>query len=330
MCSLRCFQMVSARTYHISNSVSLFLTRALIESHHLHLHLYITSGTAEAMNMTAAIYLNEAKNQLDLEKEMPIEISDAEKESNAALRAMDSVLPLHEQIKPHFDQISSGLSNMSKIVGGSTNPRDASPGMLATFLTTKQSMEQDIVLPLKKMHALVETRQKYLDTIKDHQLKQLQNLQTMVKKLKDQMQTISKKKIMLESNTQLLSERSAAVLAAARDLSPNITEAEHQFFKDVQRYEASCEKYEAALEEIRAQTSSVGKDIKNGVKIDVTLTPGQKTLCDQLLDGQHALLQKVKGEVKKMEHKRDKLVVACGFEDERKPLTAITYGIDNN
>jgi len=36
------------------------------------------------------------------------------------------------------------------------------------------------------------------------------------------------------------------------------------------------------------------------------------------------LLERVKTEVKKMEFKTDKLLVTCGFEDERKPLTAIT------
>ena len=283
--------------------------------------------------MTAAMYLNEARNQIESEVSNTSEIQDGSKESNEILSAMESIPPLHELIKPQIEKISNGLSNMTKIVGGSTDPREITPGILATFLSTKQSSEQDIILPLKEMNSLVVSRVKYLRSMKDNQREQLEELKATVKLLQDRMKATSEKMALVQSNTKVLSNRSASILETARDLSPSITEAEHLFFKDVKRIAANCDKWEGAIEEIKGQCASLRVDASATTSSNNTLTnltPEQKQMCDTLLEGQNEILKGVKSRVRIMEYKRDKILVACGLEEERKPLNAITDGRANH
>jgi hypothetical protein len=94
--------------------------------------------------MTAALYLIEAKKQL--EEVSTTSHSSTIQDSKLALREVESVRPLYQEIKPFFDQVSSGLSNMTKIVGGSTQPKEITAGALATFLAIKQASEQKYYL----------------------------------------------------------------------------------------------------------------------------------------------------------------------------------------
>ena len=55
------------------------------------------------MNMTAAMYLNEAKNQLDAETPSAANVPEGLRQSSEVLKAMESLPPLSEQIKPHFE-----------------------------------------------------------------------------------------------------------------------------------------------------------------------------------------------------------------------------------
>lgn len=279
--------------------------------------------------MTAALYLNEASNQLAADisavtttQSQPAGFPDAIKESDEALKAMESMPPLHKQIQPLYAQISKGLSNMSKIVGGSTEPRKITPGGLATFLSTKQSTEQDVIIPIKELHALVSARVQYLDSMRQHQISQLKQLQSMVDTLQKRVKDINAKKAAVESNSKMLSDRSAAVLATARELTPNITEAELQYFKDIQRYDVNCDKWEKTLEDIRGEYNTIrSKAEVKGTKI--AMSAQQKDLCETLLEGQGELLRQVGSKVKTMEGAMGTIMVANGLEDERKPLAAI-------
>ena len=94
------------------------------------------SGKTEAINLTAAQYLNEANNSDENTTSAMIAKTDEEREADEALKAMEKVPSLQEQINPLLEKISAGLSGMSKIVGGSTKPQDVTPGTLATFLST--------------------------------------------------------------------------------------------------------------------------------------------------------------------------------------------------
>jgi hypothetical protein len=269
-------------------------------------------GTIEAVNMTAALYLIEAKKQLD--ETSTTSHSSVMKDSKVALGEVERIKPLYQEIKPFFDQISSGLSNMTKIVGGSTQPKEVTAGALATFLAIKQASEQNIILPIKEMNSLLVSRKNYLQSMRDSQIEQVSQLREMMKVLKTRMEANADKKDVLESNAGLLSQRSAAVLSTVRDLSPSITEAERLYFADIKRYKAKCDKYESTLTELRRQYNTLSDDIKQGIE-NIELNADQVTSCFNMLDGQSDILQRIQTIVGESEEKMEKMVALSGLSD---------------
>ncbi len=245
-------------------------------------------GNTEAINLTAAQYLNEAEN-LEPNTLAKKEIStEEEKEANEALAAMEEVTPLRTQIAPLFEQISSGLSGISKVIGGETQPKDINAGALATFLSIKQSNENDIVIPLQQLNALVTSHLQYMQCMYDNQKSQLQGLKNTIASLEQKMNETSKEHKIIESNSKLISERSANILSTVRELTPSITAAEREYFKDIERIAADSEKWEENFKNIhnrsRILTQSLNK-AKGELKTKVRLTNEDKEDCEALLEG---------------------------------------------
>mmetsp|Transcript_11840 Transcript_11840/g.22161 ORF Transcript_11840/g.22161 Transcript_11840/m.22161 type:complete len:919 (+) Transcript_11840:122-2878(+) len=272
-------------------------------------------GIIEAVNMTAAMYLIEAKKQL--EEVSKTTYSSAMKDSSLALREVESIKPLYQEIKPLFDQISSGLSNMTKIVGGSTQPKEITAGALATFLAIKQASEENISLPIKEMKSLIESRKNYLQSMRDSQIEQISQLREMMKVLNNRVKANAEKKDVLESNAGLLSQRSAAVLSTVRDLSPSITEAERLYFADIKRYKTKCDKYESTLSELMRQFNALRDDVKQGIE-NIELSADQVTSCFTLLDGQSDILKRIQISVGQIEENMETMVALSGLSDVRK------------
>ena len=96
------------------------------------------------------------------------------------------------------------------------------------------------------------------------QLSQIEQLQNLVGILRERIHNTAEKKKVAEANATTLSHRCAAVLSAARDLVPTITEAEHEYFMQLKRYEASCTKWQAGIDampvhwEVAAAAAAVG------------------------------------------------------------------------
>jgi hypothetical protein len=129
---------------------------------------------ANKINVAGSITSTEEKTSLhDYEDDgVMINVEANEK----ALDALISTKPLEELISPFKEQISTGLSNMGKLVGSSTKPSDVTPGNVATFLSITQQYEQDVVLPLQKLNGVVSTREKYLNEVMRNQLDQIKQL----------------------------------------------------------------------------------------------------------------------------------------------------------
>ena len=180
--------------------------------------IVIPIGTMEAVNITAAQYLHEA-SVLDASTSLtePKTNNKAVIESDEALKVMQSMQPLHEQLKPLMTKVVASLSTMGKIVGGQTKPSKANASSIATFISTKEKCEQDIVLPLQEMNELSSNRMNVLKDMHAHQEKQVQQLKNMIDTLRQRMKVTSEKKMIAESNANVLAQRSAAVLAASHD-----------------------------------------------------------------------------------------------------------------
>lgn len=248
------------------------------------------SGKTEAVNLTANQYFNEAKN---IESNPLTEANEEEKQASEALAAMKEVQPLHQQIAPLFEKISSGLSGMSKIVGGNTQPKDINAGTLAAFLSIKQSNENDIIVPLQQLNAIVSSHVQYMQSMYDNQKSQLEGLKKAIETLEQKVKATNDSCEKNESNSKIISQRSADILITIKELSPRITVAEREYFKDIQRFSANAEKLEEKYMDIQNGCKILSKGLNDArieLKTKALLTEEHKQHCEALLEGQRQKL----------------------------------------
>ena len=275
-------------------------------------------GKTEAVNLTAAQYLNEMNNSYNINEATNLDSkSEEEKESFEAVKAMEQVPPLEEQIKPLIEKISVGLSGMSKIVGAPILPKDITPGMLATFLATKQSSEENIIIHLHELNSIISTRLPFLQSMREHQKLQLERLQDVMSNLQKRIKVTKQKSDAILSNSKLLCQRSSEILTTARELTPSITEAEREHFKDVQRCENDCSKFEEQVKEVRTcckQISDEPSSIPLQTEIEAGLTQEQKDLCMALLEDQMVILNESQSAMKKHSSQFEKILSYRGID----------------
>jgi len=278
----------------------------------------LSDGSIEAINMTAAQYLNEANNA---EPTNTIIVkSDEEKEADEALKALDAIPALHEQIRPFLEQISTGLSGMSKIVGGSTEAKDITPGALATFLSSKQSCEQDIIIPLRDLHALVSSRLSYLRSMQEHQVLQVKRLEDVIQVLNDRTVSMNVKKTTIEKNHKILSQRSADILSTARELTPTVTKEEQQYFQDVKRYEVNCVKWEDILKQLQNRCEKLCQNleaINRDAQINANLNKKNREMCTAMLEGQELKMKNLESKLNDTQQKIKSVLISTRVVDEK-------------
>ena len=277
-----------------------------------------SDGSIEGVNITAAQYLHEASkiSSENVSERALTVVSSAQTESDEALKAMESVLPLHELIAPLLRDISSGLAGMGKIVGGATRPQDANPGTVATVLDTKTSCEKNVVLPLKELHSLTTARREVLQDMYESQMTQIEELRNMVETLRERMAKSNEKKEQAEENATALAQRSAAVLTAARDLVPTITEAEHQYFTQLKRYDASCKKWQGHIDTMKNRAEKLSDETSaQSAPPALDIDANNMTHLNELVKGQGNHLKLAARKLEKLGRETKRITQAVGLDD---------------
>jgi hypothetical protein len=247
------------------------------------------------------------------------------KEIHQALKTLETRPPFHQVIQPHLSKISEGLAKMGKLVGGETKPHDITPGMLATFLSMKQSCAENVMDPVQELNELTRVRTNDLKSMHQHQNLQVKQVQEMIKDLETRMIETQEKRKTVDANARLLERRSAALLDAVRDLAPNLTKAEKDFFQEIRRQDVNCAKWEDTVQKLRSRVSQTSNSTMfSGTAIQ--LKKDEVELCNNLLLGQSVLLKGTNGRVHDIEGVVDKLGRAKGLfsSDERLPLVSIS------
>jgi hypothetical protein len=277
-----------------------------------------SDGTIEGVNITAAQYLHEASkiSSENVSERALAVISSAQTESDEALKAMESLPPLHELIAPLLQDISSGLAGMGKIVGGATRPQDANPGTVATVLNTKSSCEKDVVLPLIELYSLTTARRELLQDMYESQMTQIEELRNMVETLRERMAKSNEKKGQAEENAAALAQRSAAVLTAARDLVPTITEAEHQYFTQLKRHDASCKKWQGHIDIMKNRADKLSDETSaQSAPPSLDLDANNMTHLNELVKGQGNHLKLAARKLEKLGRETKRITEAVGLDD---------------
>jgi len=289
----------------------------------------LSNGDMEAVNVTAAQYLNEASLLGTKETSTPLLLkehaSPSSKTASQALAAMESIPPFYEVSIPLIQKAGVGLSSVGKLVGGSTQPCNIQAGMVATLIDTKSKLERNVVLPLRELFHQITQRTKLLEQMYASQALQLAKLKGQMDVLRQRQKESIELKKMLEGQSALLCQRSAGVLETSRDLLPTITQAEYDYFQQLKRWETTCESREDMVTRIQADASNLTRklsqsaalqllsenineelspqpqgDISNESRVPgalrcrAQLTVEQKNMCQHLLTGQATNLTNTK------------------------------------
>ena len=193
---------------------------------------------------------------------------------------------------------------MGKIVGGATLPKDTRPEILSIFLETQHSCEVNVVTPIEEMSKILNSRRDLLKEMRDHQVAELERLTKLLEEFKQKHDSNVTRVKELEANASKLAERSSAVLTASRSLHPHITDAEAAYFKDLQRYESICNKWDEKVSHLKKDATSScdamsAGAIQNGeVRCLVNLSPEKIDICHKMLRGEAQLLKQLDQKVK--------------------------------
>eukprot|EP00957_Ditylum_brightwellii_P074840 5687736-Ditylum_brightwellii.AAC.1 len=97
----------------------------------------------EAVNITAAQYLHEASAlYTSTSLTEPTTNNKIVIESDKALKVVQSMQPLHKQLKPLMAKVATSLSTMGKIVGVQTKPSEANASSIDTFTSTESKCKK--------------------------------------------------------------------------------------------------------------------------------------------------------------------------------------------
>lgn len=252
----------------------------------------LLSGNNEVINITKTQCIHEASLQMEAKMDQLLAIKD-----NSTPDILKNVKPLTELLQPLTDNVCGGLSKMGKIVGGSTKAKDVGPENLAIFLATQKSCGQDIVLPMEEISRVINGRKDLMQEMHESQYAELQRLDNLIEELKSKYESNRKKVAELETESAMLVSRSSAVLTAARDLRPQLTDAETQYFKDLERTEIKCNQWEEQVKQISNDADATCKAMSAGaiesgeVHCLVNLPDDKIDLCVQMLHGEKQLLK---------------------------------------
>lgn len=239
------------------------------------------------LNLSVAQYLHE--NQIEKSESVA---------SDDILTTMESISPLHEIIAPLFEKITVALTNMSKIVGGSTSPKDISAGGVALFLERKENSGKNIVSPLIELSGLIKARVKFLQDMRAHQEQQLSQLSDKIEALKRHAKSQYDVVKAAEMTSDMLINRSAKVLSAMRNRAPAVTHSEREYFDQIRRYDVQSSKWTSMLEQMDSMSMALQERIDDS-PYQLKLSLEQRTACVDLLNGQKVLLERNASELQK-------------------------------
>ena len=229
---------------------------------------------------------------------------------DGALEVLDRVRPLSSVLQPLVDRATDGLARMGKIVGGSTAPSDAGPESVAVFAGTRESCAADVLAPLAEIAEALRGRTALLEEMRGHQSAELERIASLLDELRERRTRSADLASELERNAGVLASRSSAILTAAREVRPGVTDAEAEYFRELRRHEASLGRVgegvdAAAGDAARARDVLVrlaergrgGGDGDEPPGCLVDLTEDKAELCRDLLRGQGQVLKRIEAGV---------------------------------
>lgn len=222
------------------------------------------------------------------------------KVSNMATHVLDKLDSFSTISSPLIASIAKGITSVGKISGSSTFPGNAGAAEVASFVAIKSSIDTDVILPMKELDHKTKERKSIQKELYENQTEQLQAIKKIAAEIKDRSAALRERKESIEENARLLSQRSAAVLAASMELVPKLSQAEVDYFNQLRRWESQCYRWQSSLSNIQSRVSHVSDSWDSSSELKVEMSEQEQNNCQTLLIGQGHLLKKSKEALKKM------------------------------
>jgi hypothetical protein len=166
----------------------------------------------------------------------------------------EETAPLYKVIEPLVRRVNQGLSeNIARLV--STNNPDhemkVSSEELSASFCIKEQCDQFLVLPLLELQQTVSTHRRHLqEIVACSQMEQIREMKQSVSNMRCRMLALTEKIDVAVANSKRLKERSIYALQACQGLIPQVTTAEHNFYRQIYVLQAKCTTYNAAITDV--------------------------------------------------------------------------------
>lgn len=213
--------------------------------------------------------------------------------------AFESTDPLYEITRPLIDNIMVGLGAMGKYVGSETDFKDIQADTLAVVQQVRERCDKDLIVPLIELRSIVSSHKELLRSTIEGQLKQVEVLRTTRDTQVQISSQLAAKLDAVEANAATLLERATRSLEMCKDLTPTVSDAELQFFNDINRLKLKCDRMAEDLklskEKVSAQCQSL--DSLKGSAAVISLQRDKVNQANVLLRDSDRVLKEVRGSI---------------------------------
>jgi DNA repair exonuclease SbcCD ATPase subunit len=241
--------------------------------------------------------------------------SHAASSSSKELQALHDTAPLIEIAQPLMEKAASGLRGLTKIVGSATPVDEITPDLLAAAAQVKEQIDKEVMLPIMELSEHVKARKREIAVMFNNQMVQLAALKDMLATLKKGEASIQEKSEVVSANAESLAKRSASVLQSANDLLPTITQAEFDYFQELERLQERTKHWQEQQERLALIASMLRDSAENGTnKGTMEIAESQRNNLHDMLKGSDSRMKKYAARLKDAEIRVDELAAAAGWD----------------
>ena len=273
----------------------------------------LSDGSMHAVNMTETKFRHESET---------IPVANTETKSTViadpideALKAVEATQPLMDILKPVLEKIQYGLDDgLTKIVGAATEPKDIDPATLAVVLDIKNSCEKKVIVPLKELRRLSQSRMSELKLMMKAQISQLQVFKETYKNLKTRLEMTTAKLKEIEDNAKMLANRSNSLHQAGQVLQQTVSKAEQEYFDLLESLNSKMSVWEDSFATLRERSEALCDEAENDMlRNTVELDAHELRNCQDVNFGCEVVLKRCNDRVTSTSALIENMVEALGM-----------------
>lgn len=240
--------------------------------------VWFADGSAASVNATAARFYA-ALNDDEL-------VAPLQREDNCL-----GVLPrLSDEIRSKSSAATAALARLPTAVAG--GDRDN----LAALLDARATLDADVAVPLADAARVAQALARLLGLAREAQRTQLDKAVAKATRASDRLDDLAELAKACTQRAASLRDRAAALADAAHDLQPRLSKADRTYASTLRTFSDQANRGRLAVQGARARVDRLDATTA-AVQPKLELAEDHVRLCNQLLAGQHAILQAANADI---------------------------------